>query len=210
MAFGPDGSGRGLAHNQPMRDEMFRRLTLLLALSTGTLSPAMAQGTECEDLWYRRNTIYRDAGYCFKTQRAQSQFGNAGCSYMAERDVPLSARQRDEISFVVRREKALSCGQVANAPAPRYIAPAPRGNLVRRTIAGEVSMGNGAGFVTGEGGQEYYFQTGGRGSRQRTEGLEILVLGCEVNSNGEVRPCFVEALVRGRDIMRFLSARPDE
>jgi hypothetical protein len=29
----------------------------------------------CDELWYERNAIYADAGYCFKTQRARSVFG---------------------------------------------------------------------------------------------------------------------------------------
>ena len=30
--------------------------------------PAQAQG--CEELWYRRNSLYKQAGYCFKTAGA--------------------------------------------------------------------------------------------------------------------------------------------
>ncbi|MEJ2228623.1 MAG: YARHG domain-containing protein [Alphaproteobacteria bacterium] len=29
----------------------------------------------CGELWYARNAIYADAGYCFKTRRARRVFG---------------------------------------------------------------------------------------------------------------------------------------
>src|SRR5207249_301574 len=41
-------------------------------------------GASCDDLWVARNTIYKNRGYCFKTQRAISYFGNAGCRYNNE------------------------------------------------------------------------------------------------------------------------------
>lgn len=34
----------------------------------------------CDDLWYFRNQIFAQAGYCFKTDRAIAAFGNDSCS----------------------------------------------------------------------------------------------------------------------------------
>jgi len=45
-------------------------------LAPGGLKPARAQS--CGDLWYERNKIYARNGYCFKTERAISVFGD-GC-----------------------------------------------------------------------------------------------------------------------------------
>ena len=44
-------------------------------------TPAMAgddTGLSCRQLWYERNKIYADNGFCFNTARARRQFG-AGC-----------------------------------------------------------------------------------------------------------------------------------
>ncbi|MGE3245286.1 MAG: YARHG domain-containing protein [Beijerinckiaceae bacterium] len=49
--------------------------------SPAAVTPASAQGysnMSCSQLWYARNRIYADAGYCFNTARARRQFG-AGC-----------------------------------------------------------------------------------------------------------------------------------
>ena len=56
-------------------------LAAAMALSTVASVPAVAQGysnMSCGQLWYARNKIYADAGYCFKTDRARQTFG-AGC-----------------------------------------------------------------------------------------------------------------------------------
>lgn len=45
----------------------------------------------CEQLWFGRNGIFKEARYCFKTARAIASFGNAGCRYDDVSSVPLSA-----------------------------------------------------------------------------------------------------------------------
>lgn len=74
------------------------------------LAPVAAQAS-CSSLWYERNQIYKDAGYCFKTARAIRAFGNAGCSFDDINDVPLSARQRAVVSDIVARERRQGCGE---------------------------------------------------------------------------------------------------
>lgn len=69
--------------------------------------PAAAQS--CEDLWYERNEIYKNAGYCFRTQRGIAAFGNAGCLYDRQEDVPLSSWQRRRVADIVRQERAWRC-----------------------------------------------------------------------------------------------------
>jgi hypothetical protein len=81
---------------------------VLAAIAMGaTGSTARAQG--CDDLWAERNSYYKAAGYCFKTRRAIQYFGNAGCQYDNERDLPLSANVRARISQIVRTERAYGC-----------------------------------------------------------------------------------------------------
>lgn len=86
-------------------------LGLLLVLAGGM--PAFAQSAPsnlfCAGLWYERNAIFRDAGYCFRTDRAIEAFGNDGCRYLAIEDVPLSRRQRAEVDRIRRWEREKGC-----------------------------------------------------------------------------------------------------
>jgi hypothetical protein len=81
---------------------------VLAAIAIGsTGSIALAQS--CDDLWVERNSYYKAAGYCFKTRRAIQYFGNGGCQYDNERDLPLSANVRARINQIVRTERADGC-----------------------------------------------------------------------------------------------------
>lgn len=71
-------------------------------------APAAAQDV-CTQLWVARNSIYKEYGYCFKTARAIRYFGNAGCQYDNERDLPISRADRARVNDIVRRERALGC-----------------------------------------------------------------------------------------------------
>ncbi|MGV2978717.1 YARHG domain-containing protein [Camelimonas sp. ID_303_24] len=80
------------------------------AISAATRAPALrVQGGACTDLWTERNEIYKGAGYCFKTRRAITTFGNAGCQYDNEADVPLSHVQRMRINEIRAAELGLGC-----------------------------------------------------------------------------------------------------
>jgi hypothetical protein len=86
-------------------------IMLLVAValeSSVTLSYPQDLGT-CQALWVERNSYYKQAGYCFKTARAISYFGNAGCLYDNENAVPLSAQVRARIDQIVRLERAYRC-----------------------------------------------------------------------------------------------------
>ena len=80
-------------------------LTVPLLLS----SYGAAQADECSELWFSRNQIYKNAGYCFKTPRGIRAFGNAGCQYDDMREVPLSERDRIAVGRFVREEAVLGC-----------------------------------------------------------------------------------------------------
>jgi hypothetical protein len=88
-------------------------LSLAFALFVVSFGPgasvANAQGNTCFRLWVQRNEIYKAKGYCFKTQRAISYFGNAGCEYDNEADVPLSRRERARIADIQAEERDLGC-----------------------------------------------------------------------------------------------------
>lgn len=50
----------------------------------------------CEQLWYARNEIYAEKGFCFKTQRARAVFGR-GCFPPYGRLTPREQRRVSEI-----------------------------------------------------------------------------------------------------------------
>jgi hypothetical protein len=72
------------------------------------MSASRAQDA-CSQLWVARNSIYKAYGYCFKTARAISYFGNAGCMYDREGDIPLSRADRAQIRQIIAQERAYGC-----------------------------------------------------------------------------------------------------
>lgn len=88
---------------------MLSRATLFATLALiGSSALAQAQGV-CDQLWYERNAQYKAAGYCFKTARAIQTFGNAGCIYQVEGQVPLTPWQRQRIAYIIGQERANGC-----------------------------------------------------------------------------------------------------
>jgi hypothetical protein len=86
--------------------------SVVLGILAGTItlaSTGLAQAQSCDGLWYERNAIYKRAGYCFKTPRAISTFGNAGCMYDSESELPLSRGQRNRIAWIIRMEREYGC-----------------------------------------------------------------------------------------------------
>lgn len=91
---------------------MTLRASILLSVMAGAaplFAASDAQAQSCGELWYQRNSIYKAAGYCFKTARAIRTFGNAGCGYDSEYALPLSPDQRGTIARIVRAERELGC-----------------------------------------------------------------------------------------------------
>ncbi len=98
---------------------LFRALGALLliaaasALFDGALSRVAAQddlsSMSCGDLWNRRNEIFARNGYCFKTDRAIRVFGNQGCRFYVEGDVPMSRAEREEVEFIRAIERRRGC-----------------------------------------------------------------------------------------------------
>ena len=88
-------------------------IALAGALFAGTLSSAAAyddlNSMSCGDLWYRRNEIFARNGYCFKTDRAIRVFGNQGCRFYVEGDVPMSRAEREEVEIIQAIERRRGC-----------------------------------------------------------------------------------------------------
>ncbi len=88
-------------------------MTAAMLLCDGALSNAAAQdelsSMSCGDLWYRRNEIFARNGYCFKTDRAIRTFGNQGCRFYVEADVPMSRAEREEVEIIRAIERRKGC-----------------------------------------------------------------------------------------------------
>lgn len=93
-----------------MRAGLVSTVVAALALSAGfAVTAANAQGRICHRLWVERNQIYKDYGYCFKTERAIRYFGNRGCRYEYESDIPMSRRDRELIDRIQADEHRYDC-----------------------------------------------------------------------------------------------------
>ncbi len=77
--------------------------TTALALTVGMV-PALAES--CYDLWYERNQIYDDNGFCFKTQLGQDTFDNSDCWTS---NPQLSRAEVKRVAAIKKREAAKRC-----------------------------------------------------------------------------------------------------
>lgn len=84
-----------------------RLCNVLVIAGLTTLSfaaPAMA--ASCYDLWYQRNAIYDDNGYCFKTQLGRETFDNSDCWTDNPR---LSRAEQRRVDAIRREERRRGC-----------------------------------------------------------------------------------------------------
>ncbi len=85
--------------------------TALLALLIGVAAalPAHAQSLRamsCYDLWYERNRIYAENGYCFSTPLARDTFAGYECW---TRDPDLTPNERNYVAAIQREERRRGC-----------------------------------------------------------------------------------------------------
>lgn len=76
-----------------------------LAVTAGTAVAQDYSAMTCSELWYARNQIYADKGYCFKTRRARRVFGRA-CFPPYGR---LSGWEAEEVERIKRWERRNGC-----------------------------------------------------------------------------------------------------
>ncbi|WP_375460830.1 YARHG domain-containing protein [uncultured Enterovirga sp.] len=69
----------------------------------------LRRGPNCEFLWTMRNEIYKENGYCFRTQRAISAFGNEGCRFSDIGAVPLNRIERANVATIAGVEREKGC-----------------------------------------------------------------------------------------------------
>lgn len=88
---------------------MKKLIAAVLASIVMFSTTAFAYHESCYDLWYRKHSIWKDAGLCFKDASTIQTFGNAGCMYDDAREVPLSAYQRQEMKEIDADRRAQGC-----------------------------------------------------------------------------------------------------
>ena len=88
-------------------------VALGLAVGAGVIAlPASATPVDalsCQQLWVKRNQIYKMNGYCFKTTKARNYFGNGGCTIDDMSDVPLSKKELKRVLTYKHWEEVNSC-----------------------------------------------------------------------------------------------------
>jgi hypothetical protein len=65
----------------------------------------------CDQLWFGRNSIFKTAGYCFKTPRAIAAFGNAGCQYDDISAIHLSVEDQNFAETIQQAEQSKACAK---------------------------------------------------------------------------------------------------
>ena len=63
----------------------------------------------CENLWYVRNRIYDENGYCFRTARAREAFDNSDCWVNNQSKVQMSQTERHNVNEIVEAESENGC-----------------------------------------------------------------------------------------------------
>jgi hypothetical protein len=84
------------------------RISIITAISAlgliVSVEPAFADS--CYDLWYERNSIYNDNGYCFQTQLGQETFDNSDCT---TNHVRLSRSEQRQVDNIKDEEESRGC-----------------------------------------------------------------------------------------------------
>jgi hypothetical protein len=91
------------------------RSTALISLfGAAILIPAAVRGESCDQLWQQRNSIFAEAGHCFKTSRAIAVFGPRCFPPYGQ----LTAAQQARVNSIIVEERRLGCsGEQALPPS---------------------------------------------------------------------------------------------
>lgn len=83
--------------------------SIVTATTGASAGDVQGDAYDCQELWVMRNQIYKDAGLCFSSPRAITYFGNGGCTYHSQSEVPLSDMDRQTISMIKKSAKRQGC-----------------------------------------------------------------------------------------------------
>jgi len=79
---------------------------LLIAGLVVVSTAQMAAAASCYDLWYERNAIFNDKGYCFNTELGRETFDNGDCWTDNPR---LSRAEQRRVDQLLREERRRGC-----------------------------------------------------------------------------------------------------
>lgn len=68
--------------------------------------PDLASADVCDDLWFSRNQVFAEAGYCFGSELGQSVFGTERC---IRTGFDLRADQKDFVARIRQAESQIGC-----------------------------------------------------------------------------------------------------
>lgn len=80
-------------------------LALFLIFDASAASAKSLRNMTCSELWYQRNAIYAENGYCFETTRAIRVFGEACFPPYGQ----LSRSERRQVNEIVSWETRKGC-----------------------------------------------------------------------------------------------------
>ena len=85
---------------------MRRFLTAIATLTALAGSGSASADPVCDDLWFSRNIVFHEAGYCFGSALGQTVFGNARC---IGQDIDLHADMKARVEEIRQREADWGC-----------------------------------------------------------------------------------------------------
>lgn len=85
-----------------MKPSLISTLTALGLL----ISSAPAQADSCAELWYKRNVIFAQNGYCFKTPLGKRTFRRFDCW---TNNPTLTASERRRVAAIRKKERKRGC-----------------------------------------------------------------------------------------------------
>jgi YARHG domain len=88
-----------------MKRHSVKRLAAAACLTLSTLAPASAADS-CYDLWYARNLIFAENGFCFKSQLGMDTFAQFECWTDAPK---LTRAEQREVARIKAIEKRRGC-----------------------------------------------------------------------------------------------------
>ena len=83
-----------------------RLMTGVLTVSALLLGAGMAQAASCYDLWYERNLIYAENGYCFSSNLGRRTFAGYACW---TKNPALTEWQQRRVAQIRAEEKRRRC-----------------------------------------------------------------------------------------------------
>lgn len=84
-----------------------KKLFLSVVLGGAFLAPhSSAHAESCADLWFKRNEIFAQNGFCFSTRLARNTFRRYECW---TKNPKLSRYERDQVAAIKREERRKRC-----------------------------------------------------------------------------------------------------